>query len=187
MQIERKEQLSLLMDGEITDDNFIDEVLRDKNLQSCWHRYHIVRDAMRGKLHNSLLTLDIANQVAKALANEDTYHQLEEQPNPNEVLVPQKHNLFWIRVKEVMAKVSQVGLAACVTLGIIAGVQYYQGQTEDSNGVPPTLNTTPIGVNLAPVGGISQQDDQQILEKRQYDKIKLLLQDYELQKRLNAH
>ena len=84
-----------------------------------------------------------------------------------------------------MAKVSQVGLAACVTLAIIAGVQYHQGQSDEVSGAP-TLNTIPMGVNVAPVGGIQQHNDQQLLEKRQYDKIRLLVQDYELQKRLNA-
>lgn len=185
MQIEQKQQLSLLMDGESMDDHFIDMVSHDESLQSCWHRYHIVRDAMRGELHASSLTLDISNQVAMAIAGEDLYPQLIEQPSQEEIAIPKAENLFWLRIKDIIAKVSQVGLAACVTLAIIAGVQYHQGQSDDVSGVP-TLNTLPMGVNVAPVGGIQQHNDQQLLEKRQYDKIRLLVQDYELQKRLNA-
>ncbi|OCG18658.1 hypothetical protein A9G24_12005 [Gilliamella sp. App6-5] len=186
MQIERKEQLSLLMDGEFTNEHIIDEISHDESLQSYWHRYHIVRDTMRGHLHSSALTLDITNQIAQAIATEDLYNQLADQPDINATTPPKAENLIWIHVKDFFAKVSQVGLAACVTLGIIAGVQYHQGQT-DNTSTSPTLNTVPIGVNVAPVGGIHQQNDQQLLEKRQYDKIRLLVQDYELQKRLNAH
>ncbi|MWP60872.1 hypothetical protein GQ593_00665 [Gilliamella sp. Pas-s25] len=185
MQIERKEQLSLLMDGEFTNDHIVDEMSHDESLQSYWHRYHIVRDTMRGQLHSSSLTLDISNQIAQAIATEDLYNQLADQPNINTATLPKAENLIWIHVKDFFAKASQVGLAACVTLGIIAGVQYHQGQT-DNTSISPTLNTVPVGVNVAPVGGIHQQNDQQLLEKRQYDKIRLLVQDYELQKRLNA-
>ncbi|MWP46022.1 sigma-E factor negative regulatory protein [Gilliamella sp. Pas-s27] len=186
MQIEQKEQLSSLMDGEFTHDHIVDEVSHNESLQSCWHRYHIVRDTMRGELHSSSLTLDISNQIAQAIASEDLYNPLTDQPNINATALPKAENLIWIHLKDFFVKVSQVGLAACVTLGIIAGVQYQQSQTDNVNGTP-TLNTVPVGVNIAPVGGIHQQNDQQLLEKRQYDKIRLLVQDYELQKRLNAH
>ncbi|OTP91474.1 hypothetical protein B6D12_03660 [Gilliamella apicola] len=186
MQIEQKQQLSSLMDGELKDDYFIDAVSKDEDLQSCWHRYHVVRSAMRGELHSSTLTLDISKQVAQAIADENLYFEMADQPTPHEVTIPKAENLFWDRIKDAVAKVSQVGLAACVTLAIIAGVQYQQGQSNNINGAP-TLNTLPVGVNVAPVGGIQQHNDQQLLEKRQYDKIRLLVQDYELQKRLNAH
>ncbi|OCG37050.1 RseA family anti-sigma factor [Gilliamella sp. Gris1-4] len=192
MQIEQKEQLSLLMDGEFTNDHIVDEVLNDESLQSCWHRYHIIRDTMRGELHSSSLNrssslnLDISSQIAQAIATEDLYNQPIDQPNIDTTTPPKAENLIWIHVKDFIGKVSQVGLAACVTLGIIAGVQYNQGQT-DSTSASSTLNTVPVGVSVAPVGGIHQQNDQQLLEKRQYDKIRLLVQDYELQKRLNAH
>ena len=186
MQTEQKQQLSSLMDGELKDDYFIDAVSKDEDLQSCWHRYHVVRSAMRGELHSSTLTLGISKQVAQAIADENLYFEMADQPTPHEVTIPKAENLFWDRVKDAVAKVSQVGLAACVTLAIIAGVQYQQGQSNNINGAP-TLNTLPVGVNVAPVGGIQQHNDQQLLEKRQYDKIRLLVQDYELQKRLNAH
>ncbi|WP_294843863.1 RseA family anti-sigma factor [uncultured Gilliamella sp.] len=185
MQIEQKQQLSSLMDGEFSDDRVIDAVSNDESLQSCWHRYHIVREAMRGELHSSTLTLDLSDQIAQAIANENLYTPLAEQPDQHEVSLPKPENLFWIRTKDLLGKVSQVALAACVTLAIIAGVQYHQGNSDDTNGIP-LLNTVPMGVNVAPVGGIKQQNDQQLLDKRQYDKIRLLVQDYELQKRLNA-
>ncbi|OCG35045.1 hypothetical protein A9G28_05080 [Gilliamella sp. Fer1-1] len=185
MQIEQKEQLSLLMDGEFDNDHIVDAISYDESLQSCWQRYHLVRNTMRGELHSSLLTLDVSKQVAKVIMAEDLYNQPTNQPSVEATAPPKSENLMWIHVKDFFAKASQVGLAACVTLGIIVGVQYHQGQADSVN-ASPILNTVPVGVNLAPVGGTHQQNDQQLLEKRQYDKIRLLVQDYELQKRLNA-
>lgn len=198
-QEEQKEKLSAFMDGELIDmmdDNcfesdFIKAVTEDEQLQACWHRYHIAKDAMHGELHNCSLTLDISNAVAKAIAS-DTRYDLLEQPIQHEVAIPKlaalKADEFWRSFKEIMTRVGQVGLAACVTLAIIAGVQYQQSESTERN--TPILNTVPVGVNVAPVGGITQESqskEQQMFEKRQYDKIRLLVQDYELQKRLNAH
>ncbi|MDF7667216.1 RseA family anti-sigma factor [Orbaceae bacterium ESL0727] len=203
MQEEQKqnETLSSLMDGELindkfTDDRFLQTITEDERLHACWHRYHIARDAMQGNLHSCSLTLDIESAVAQSIANDNLYGVPAtdqpaianvEMPNLNSLKSP---NLFWAHLKEMAIRTSQVGLAACVTLAIIAGVQYHQGQSNDSHA--PILNTVPIGVNVAPVGGIAQPgeqqpSEQQLFEKRQYDKIRLLVQDYELQKRLNTH
>ncbi|MDF7671267.1 RseA family anti-sigma factor [Orbaceae bacterium ESL0721] len=193
---EQKERLSSFMDGELATASFIDLINRDENLQACWHRYHIARDAMKGELHDSSLGFDISHAVANAIDTDSNY-ELRTQPTQDDITPPnleklkresKRLNSFWIQIKDSIAKMSQVGLAACVTLVIIAGVQYYQDESTNSN--MPMLNTVPVGVNLAPVGGIADEsklDEQQLFEKRQYDKIRLLVQDYELQKRLNAH
>ncbi len=187
MQKEHIEQLSSFMDGETTDSAFVESVSKDECLQACWRRYHIARDAMHGKLHDCSLTFDISQAVAESLANEACYEsKLADQPITSDEVLPNKDRLFWVRAKEVISKISQVGLAACVTLGIIAGVQYHQGEGNQTSS-SPVLNTVPVGVNIAPVGGLPSKNDQQLIEKRQYDKIRLLVQDYELQKRLNAH
>lgn len=182
---EQKEQLSSLMDGEQCGTEFVDAVSKDDALQQCWHRYHIVRDVMQGKLHDCSLSFDISEKVAQEIALED----LAQQPAAEQVILPNVANLFWIKAKDIVSKVSQVGLAACVTLGIIAGVQYQQNSTSDNQ--LPVLNTVPVGVNIAPVGGMNvgqnnQQEQHDTIESQQYNKIRLLVQDYELQRRLNA-
>lgn len=209
--IEQKEKLSSLMDGELVNsspivnedlkgefvtERFIDLINEDDDLQACWHRYHIARDAMHGQLHDSAINLLIANAVANAIADDNRY-ELSIQPKQADVIIPNveqvktafiNQNSLWNKIKDSVVKMSQVGLAACVTLVIIAGVQYYQNESTPNN--ISMLNTVPVGVSLAPVGGITEEpklEDQQLFEKRQYDKIRLLVQDYELQKRLNAH
>lgn len=182
---QQQAQISSLMDGELTADIESLSFSENEDIQKCIHRYHVVRDVMRGTLHPCSLNLDIVNQVAKAIDNEQPFTNVHSLP---------KHNLitkasFWFKAKEVISKVGQVGLAACVTLVIIAGVQYHNEDAKDS-GTFPVLNTMPIGVNVTPVGGINRASTpivtQENLDEAQYEKIRQLIQNYELQKRFNA-
>ncbi|RKS87841.1 RseA-like anti sigma(E) protein [Orbus hercynius] len=180
---EQKEQLSSFIDGEQYDVEFVDAVAQDQDLQQCWQRYHIVRDVMQNKLNDGVLTLNIVDKIADAIALDDLYDQAH-----IAVFEPaRQNNLLWIKIKDVVGKLSQVGLAACVTLAIIAGVQYQQDSSNDIS----VLNTMPVGVSVAPVGGMpshanNDQSTSEQVDQQQYNKIRLLVQDYELQKRLNV-
>lgn len=185
----QKEQLSSLMDGDQCDVSFINTMTNDDELFKCWHRYHIVRDTIQDKLSECSLTFDITERVANAIALDDLF----DQATTSQVPMIKNKNLYWIKIKDTISRLSQVGLAACVTLGIIAGVQYQQNSVNDNS--MPILNTVPIGVNVSPVGGTSseQQNYQlqkesmnQQLDQQEYNKIRLFIQDYELQKRLNV-
>lgn len=181
---EHKEQLSLLMDGNQSDVQFIDTVASDENLKQSWYRYHVARDVMQGKLYDSVLTWNIADKVASAIALEELF----DQASTTQESLSKAENLFWIKIKDTMGKLGQVGLAACITLGIIAGVQYQKGSS--NNDALPVLNTVPIGVNVSPVGGIATeqnkyQTQQDTIDSKEYGKIRFLIQNYELQKRLN--
>lgn len=178
-----KERLSSLMDGNQYEGEFVDDIVDSADLQQYWYRCHIIRDVMQDKLHSSALTLNIVDNVANAIALDGLYEQT--MANPSELSKPD--NLFMIKLKEIVGKMSQVGLAACVTLAVIAGVQYQTGSSSDS----PILNTMPVGVSISPVGGAPSEDNiyqpqQTKIEQQQYNKIRLLIQDYELQKRLNV-
>lgn len=182
---EQKEQLYSLIDGELCDTKFIDTVLVNEEMQQCWQRYHIARDAMQDKLYGNALAFDISAKVAQAIELED----LIEQPDPQAIVLPKLGSLVWFKAKDGIAKLSQVGLAACITLGIIAGVQYQQNISNDSQ--QSVLNTVPVGFNVVPVGGISakqniDQEQQELIDAEQYNKVRLLVQDYELQRRINA-
>lgn len=185
----QKEQLSSLMDGDQCDVSFINTMTNDDELVKCWHRYHIVRDTMQDKLSEYSLTFDITERVANAIALDDLFDQAA----TSQVSMTKNKNFYWIKIKDTISRLSQVGLAACVTLGIIAGVQYQQNSVNDSS--MPILNTVPIGVNVSPVGGTaSEQQNYQLpkesmdqqLDQQEYNKIRLFIQDYELQKRLNV-
>lgn len=189
-----KERLSSLMDGELdaVSDSLVSSVSESDEMQACWYRYHVMRDVMCRKLPDQVLSLDITKQIAQVIENEAL--PLVEQPLP-QTIKPTAQSLFWIKVREMGGRIGQVGLAACVTLAVITGVQYYgEGSNESAQ---PLLNTMPVGVSVAPVGGISKfdiennqlnrRDQMTEMEQEQYDKVLFLLQDYELQKRVNAN
>lgn len=99
---------------------------------------------------------------------------------------------FWKKCVRGRRSFTQMGVAACVSLAVIVGVQHYNGQSETSQQPEtPVFNTLPmmgkaspvsLGVpsEAAPVG--SQQ--QQVQEQRR--RINAMLQDYELQRRLHS-
>lgn len=190
----QKEKLSSFMDGELEqDDELISSLLSDKDMQDCWHRYHLARDAVHHSLYEQTINLDLCEKIAFAIADEKIEPVYQNQPTPSEIKVSEAKNLFWPKLKEFSARVVQVGLAACVTLSIIAGVQYYASENQSQTEIP-AFNTRPIGVGISPVGGMNSVVESpdyimngNKLSQEQYEKISILLQDYELQKRLNAN
>ncbi len=100
---------------------------------------------------------------------------------------------FWQKVRPWAAQLTQMGVAACVSLAVIVGVQHYNGQSETSQ-QPETLvfNTLPMmgkaspgkpGVPSEATANNGQQ--QQVQEQRR--RINAMLQDYELQRRLRLY
>lgn len=179
----QKETLSSFMDGElVSDDAFLKTLSSDKVLVARWHRYHLVRDVLQNKLFPDILTSQICQNISCAIANIDVNCPLAP-PNPD-----LNKTSFSIKTFQTLfGKIAQMGLAACVTLSVIAGVQYYTNKTPADAEIP-ALNTMPMGISIAPVGGLNSlvtTRENQISQK-QHEKIYLLLQDYELQKRLNA-
>lgn len=189
MTVKQKEQLSSFMDDELQDVSFLNENQNNDGLQATWHRYHLIRETIQGRAHNCSYSLDITKQVASIIGDDEEIHYGQSQPTPQTAERFKPQNLFWLKTKDLFSRVGQVGLAACVTLAIIAGVQYQQN-SKDTNDLP-VLNTMPVGVSVSPVGGLNRTQDElnvnsKEMTQEQYDKIRLLLQNYELQKRLNA-
>ncbi|QIQ21791.1 RseA family anti-sigma factor [Zophobihabitans entericus] len=185
----QKQTLSSLMDGELVDN--IDLSAITEEVQQDWHRYHIIRESMRGSVHSQCVNLDMTSQIASIIANETIEPVMNDQPDLSKQAPVKVKNLFWSKVIDVTSRIGQVGLAACVTLAIIAGVQLYSN--DQGAGDVPVINTVPIGVQVSPVGGTLSQDNskyqinESTIDKQESEKIHLLLQDYELQKRLNAN
>ena len=90
------------------------------------------------------------------------------------------------------AQLTQMGVAACVSLAVIVGVQHYNGQSEMSQQPEtPVFNTLPMMGKASPVSlGVpsdataSGGQQQQVQEQRR--RINAMLQDYELQRRLHS-
>lgn len=188
----QKEQLSALMDGETLDNEAISALSKDVVLQKNWESYHLIRDTLRGDVPQ-LLDFDISARVMAAIENEPAQKVtpliVEAQPKPEQAAVMP----FWAKVRPWAAQITQVGVAACVSLAVIVGVQQYNkplvGQSSDA----PVFNTLPMMGQASPVSlGVPADNantnnsnaNQQVQDQRR--RVNALLQDYELQRRLHA-
>ena len=188
----QKEKLSALMDGELLDNELLGSLANDRALQQSWQNYHLIRDTLRGDV-GQVMHLDIATRVAAALEKEPA--RLVPAAIPESQPQPQTWNKlpFWHKVRPWASQLTQVGVAACVSLAVIVGVQHYnQPTTESGSFEAPAFNTLPILGQASPVSlgvpadsfatGSGQQ--QQVQEQRK--RINAMLQDYELQRRLHS-
>ena len=188
----QKEQLSALMDGESLDSELLNALSKDKSLQQNWESYHLIRDVMRGD-SSDVLHFDISTNVMAAIAKEPAKHAVplitESQPKPEQW----QKMPFWRRVRPWASHLTQAGLAACVSLAVIVGVQQYNG-TPEGDLLPdsPVLNTVPMIGQASPVSlGVPSDasapgSSAQIQAQEQRRRINAMLQDYELQRRLHA-
>ena len=189
-----KEQISALMDGELSDAEVLNELEMDSGLQDTWGRYHLIGDAMRGDLPVNL-QLDLSDSIMAALEDEPTIlapKPVETAPVLQPAVAPVKTDANVVPLfRRVGQQLGQYAIAASVAAAVIFGVQQYQGQ----DGVPanPVLNTIPIGGSAAPVSvHYPQQDgararqqgltEQQMQEQR--ERINAFLRDHQLQQRL---
>nr|WP_318384680.1 anti-sigma-E factor RseA [uncultured Enterobacter sp.] len=188
----QKEKLSALMDGETLDSELLRELSGDSEMQKTWESYHLIRDSMRGDT-TDVLHFDISARVMAAIENEPLRQASplipDAQPAPQEwVKMP-----FWAKVRPWASQLTQMGVAACVSLAVIVGVQHYNGQS-DATQQPeaPVFNTLPMMGKASPVSlgvpadatSASAGQQQQVQEQRR--RINAMLQDYELQRRLHS-
>lgn len=184
-----KEQLSALMDGDLSEIEVLNELGTDPALQDTWSRYHLIGDAMRGDLPVNL-QLDLSDSIMLALEDEPAILA----PKPAQPATPRVQPAGKVIpfVRRFGQQVGQYAIAASVAAAVIFGVQQYQGK----DGVPtsPVLNTIPVGGSAAPVSvhypqdgsrtGVRQQglSEQQMQEQR--ERINAFLRDHQLQQRL---
>lgn len=191
----QKEQLSALMDGESLDSELLNRVSGDERLQETWQSYHLIRDTLRGDTSNDIMNIDISAGVMAAIANEPVRRAVpaieESQPAPR-----QWQNMpFWKKMRPWASNITQIGVAACVSLAVIVGVQQYNSPAASSDSQPesPAFNTLPMMGQASPVSlgvpsgnEVSSRGGQQQQLQEQRRRINAMLQDYELQRRLHA-
>ncbi len=187
----QKEQLSALMDGEALDNEVLSALSEDVTLQRRWESYHLIRDTLRGDVAD-VVHFDIAARVSAALEKEPARNIIpliqESQPEP----ARWERMSFWKKMRPWGMQITQVGVAACVSLAVIVGVQQYN--QPKNNGEPsetPVFNTLPMMGKASPVSlGVPSDSfdtnnvNQQVQEQRR--RVNAMLQDYELQRRLHV-
>jgi sigma-E factor negative regulatory protein RseA len=191
-----KEKISALMDGESVDKALIQELEQDQLSQMSWRNYHAIGDIVRGE--NVEPSWNIASRVALALEDEPAHyaHQtpvnrvqltsvdipsLDDQPTPK---VSRKQLPAWL------AQFGQIAIAACVTFVVILGVQQYSGDTPSSVvDQMPVLQTIPLAGTAEPVSltreSVEKSTNTSVVQD-QRKRVNAMLQDYELQLRLNS-
>lgn len=184
-----KEQISALMDGDLSEIKVLNELGTDPSMQDTWSRYHLIGDAMRGDLPVNL-QLDLSDSIMLALEDEPTILAPVSAPSTATEVKTGARVIPLIR--RFGQQVGQYAIAASVAAAVIFGVQQYQGQ----DGVPsnPVLNTIPVGGSAAPVSVHYPQEgnratarqqglnEQQMQEQR--ERVNAFLRDHQLQQRL---
>ncbi|MDL5029671.1 RseA family anti-sigma factor [Vibrio gigantis] len=189
-----KEKLSALMDGETIDKVLIVDLESDQESMDTWQSYHLIGDVMRGDAPETQ-DWNIANNVAAALEAEPAHsampnlHQvnveptvapIEEQPKPQQA----KRQLpAWLQ------QFGQVAVAACVSLVVVLGVQQYGGSDPAAPEQLPVLQTIPFAGSAEPVSLTRDSVEKQASEanlQEQRKRVHAMLEDYELQLRLNS-
>lgn len=178
----QKELLSAYLDGEHQDNQALDALCQDEELQQTWQHYHLVRAVMRNE-SEVLLGGDFTQKMAMLIESEATIEC--DQPTPREV----ESHPFAQTLKKWFAPLTQVAVAASVCLVAVFGVQtYMQNGQESSFAQTPVLQTLPFTNNLqqvsynAPSKDLPTQDQLEQQSKR----INLMLQNHELQRRVNG-
>ena len=189
-----KEKLSALMDGETIDKALIVDLESDQESMDTWQSYHLIGDVMRGDAPETQ-DWNIANNVAAALEAEPAHsampnlHQvnveptvapIEEQPKPQQA----KRQLpAWFQ------QFGQVAVAACVSLAVVLGVQQYGGSDPAVPEQLPVLQTIPFAGSAEPVSLTRDSVEKPASEanlQEQRKRVHAMLEDYELQLRLNS-
>jgi sigma-E factor negative regulatory protein RseA len=191
MNMADKEKISALMDGEWVDKAALKELAQDTQGQETWRNYHLIGDVLRGDAPAA--KWDIAASVAMALEDEAPHGALssadvmpiESQPEPKQA---RRRLPSWLQ------NFGQVAIAASVCLAVVVGIQ----TTSQDESAPsatqdavPVLQTIPFAGSAEPVSLTRQsveqsQHTQQSSVQEQRRRVNAMLQDYELQLRLNG-
>ncbi|MGL9736451.1 MAG: anti-sigma-E factor RseA [Symbiopectobacterium sp.] len=197
----QKEKLSALMDGEAADTALLNTFGRMLNCKKVGKATILIRDTLRGDVAQSIIEIDIAARVAQAIAEEPVRIAPqaipEAQPHPD----TWSRLSFWDKVRPWASQLTQVGVAACISLAVIVGVQMQRSPDqalEAQNDMPafsthdmPAFSTLPAMGTASPVSlgvpsenVVSHGGQRQVEAQR--NRINVMLQDYELQRRLHS-
>lgn len=168
------ETISLLVDNYQSENEKLDEVLKDEQLSDTWDRYHLIGDVIRNDMPDEI-QMDLSAQIAEAISHEPT------------VLAPRNAQSFVNKAKANVVKFikpfGQVAIAASAAGLMILGVQQ---NVADTDTVAPTqvLQTIPLGGFADPVSFNYQNNSQKAQQQAfamQQRRFQALLSDHQQQ------
>lgn len=182
-----QEWVSAAVDGEV-EGQAIADLAADKDSHDKWRNYHMIGDAMRGELPQTI-NLDLSASIAQAI---------DEEPA---IVAPQVTVADKPEVKQTQGKViplfkqfGQYAIAASVALVAVVGVQNYQQQELGAEQEPLSVLSTrplvgtasPVSLQTGPVQQVQSQgsSNEQMYEQRR--RLNTYIQDHMLQQRLNS-
>lgn len=171
------------------DDALVEALAQDQESQQTWQHYHLIGDVIRGDEPKNL-NWNIADSVAAALEQEAAHTPVAPVVMPIEAQpLPQKAKR---QLPAWLTQIGQVGVAACVSLAVIVGVQQYSytDATQLETETLPVLQTIPFTGSVEPVSltrqPVESANHSEAINSEQRRRIHAMLQDYELQLRLNS-
>ena len=183
--------VSAAVDGE-TDAQTMAELVVDTHSHNKWHNYHMIGDAMRGELPQTIM-LDLSASIAAAIELEPAIvaPQVTAPEVDSPVTTQIAVNAGNSRVVPLFKQFGQYAIAATVAMFAIVGVQNYNQTADDAASPSPVLITRPLVGSASPVslqtGPVQQNQgytNDQMNEQRR--RINTYIQDHMLQQRLNT-
>ncbi|NMH64789.1 sigma-E factor negative regulatory protein [Shewanella salipaludis] len=178
------EWVSAAVDDE-TDAQTLAALSADTHSHGQWQKYHLIGDAMRGELPQTI-DLDFAARVAAAIESEPAL--VASEPEVATQAAQSKVVPFFT---QSLKQFGQYAIAASVALVAIVGVQNYSQDADNGQSLSPVLVTRPLVGSASPVsfqtGAVKQPQgytNEQVIEQRR--RINAYIQDHMLQQRLNT-
>lgn len=173
---QHRENLSAYIDGYDVESNVVEQLTHSRELATKWRNYHLIRDVMRKEA--VLLDQSFSEKMANLIENEPVIIRKEAE-KPKGVL---------LKLKRWSLPLMQAGIAASVCLMAVLGVNMFSqdnqiAQTEQL----PVLQTLPFSNAIQQVSYNSPNVNQPTPEQLEYQqqRINALLQNYELQRRID--
>lgn len=180
-----QEWVSAAVDGE-TDVQTMAELAADTHSHNKWRNYHLIGDAMRGELPQTM-ALDLSASIAAAIELEPAIVSPQAKAP---IAITEQVTTDKNRVVPLFKQFGQYAIAATVAMFAIVGVQNVN-QSDDAASPSPVLVTRPLMGSASPVslqtGPVQQNQsytNDQMNEQRR--RINTYIQDHMLQQRLNT-
>ncbi|MBW0294929.1 RseA family anti-sigma factor [Shewanella xiamenensis] len=181
-----QEWVSAAVDGE-TDVQTMAELAADTHSHNKWRNYHLIGDAMRGELPQTM-ALDLSASIAAAIELEPAIVSPQAKAP---IAITEQVTTDKNRVVPLFKQFGQYAIAATVAMFAIVGVQNVNQTADDAASPSPVLVTRPLMGSASPVslqtGPVQQNQsytNDQMNEQRR--RINTYIQDHMLQQRLNT-